>query len=363
MPKLIGNHFNRMINLKSNWHPGEKWVASCNLMPKTRLGIMLAALLVGAVARGAEPAPEMEHRGHIKGLQGSYISVVHRDGKYYFFGNVIGESTPGLTLSTGETPQAVGPGEVIAPNALIDDLTDASGQPDPTRMITRPSVRFSEKEQRYYAIIHVARGYPPADGRCYPALLVSKTANPKGGWVYKGQFKGEPAALYGPPKRSWTSGMAFLLNDQPSATIDHARPLANKLVLYNEFGGHGNNLLYSNAGIEWFFYRDSEKKIVEFMPKEFAEDVTWCFSSVAQTPDGYFMYISSRWTKQGPAGHRFLYSKDGLAWKQIKAYPLGPKNFSIFYDAEKNLLYIMPTIVNRPPYGKDLYVMTPRPFD
>lgn len=181
--------------------------------------------------------PKLENLGAIKGLQGSYISLVHRGGEFQFFGNCIDKTIPGLTLFTGTSPSAVGSGEIIAPNSIITDLLDSSGQPDATRMITRPVVRFSEKEQRYYAIVHVARSYPPSDGRVYPALLVSKTADPRKGWIYKGQFKGEPETLFGPPKASWTSGMAFFLNDKSGDAIDHVHPFANKFTMYNEFGG------------------------------------------------------------------------------------------------------------------------------
>jgi hypothetical protein len=326
------------------------------------VGILLVVSFWPAGAQAEDPPVPMEHRGTIRGLQGSYISMVHRGGEYQFFANALGTNTVGLVLFAGTTPNAVGPGEVIAPNSLIDDLPTSSGQPDPTRMITRPVVRFSEKDQRYYAIVHVSRGYPPSNGRVYPALLISKTADPRKGWDYKGQFKGEPATLYGPTAAEWTSGMAFLLNDQPSGTIDHTHPLANRFVLYNDFGGRGLKLLYSSDGTEWFFYRDSEKKIVEIMPKSFEEDQVWIFSSAVQTPVGYFMYVSARWTDNGPAGHRFLYSKDGLTWKQIESKPQGPKNFSLAYDAEKNQLYVMPTTVGHLPYAKDLYVMTPKDF-
>lgn len=341
----------------------------CKLLACKSKAMGVLALMLGVAAWSGSalaetiPLPPSEYRGLIRGLQGSYISVVHRGEEYQFFGNASGETTPGLMLFTGPTPSVVGDGELIAPNALIDDLMDASGKPDPTRMFTRPVVRFSSKEQRYYAIIHVSRGYPPSNGRVYPALLVSKTADPRKGWSYKGQFKGEPATLFGPPHASWTSGMAFLLNENPDAAINHVNPLANKFVLYNEFGEHGLSLVYSNDGIEWWFYRDSERKIVNFMPKEFADDVDWIFSSAIRTPVGYFMYVSSVWTDKLPVRHRFLYSKEGLKWKQIRCSPQGPKNFSLGYDAEKNLIYIMPTTVASLPYAKELYVMPPKDFE
>ncbi len=340
------------------------FVAFC--LAVSSFGLTSAALLAEeAPARPEEPAfaPRLERIGLIKGLQGSYISIVRRGGEFQFFANCIGESTPGLVMFKGSSPGEVGPPELVAPNDLIDDLPDPAGKPDPSRMFTRPVVRFSEKEQLYYAVVHVARGYPPSDGCVYPALLVSKTADPAKGWTYKGRFKGEPAKQYGLPERSWTSGMAFILNDKHGDAVDHANPMGNKFVLYNEFGG-GLKLLYSNDGSEWFFYRDGDRKIVDMMPKEFQEsDGSWIFSSAVRTPEGYFMYVSYKWMQTGPAGHRFLFSKDGLSWTQIQALPPGPKNYSIAYDADKKLLYVMPTTVGSLPYAKELFTMDTKQFE
>lgn len=323
-----------------------------------RIGLLMMLLVAGTLPAAEAASLAFENRGNIKGLHGSYISIVHRGAEYQFFGNCIGEETPGLTMAVGTSPTEVGPAEVIASNALIDDLLTPAGEPEPTRMLTRPVVRFSEKEQRYYAIVHVARGYPPKDGRVYPAMLASKTDDPRKGWQYLGQFKGEPATLFGPSKGSWTSGMAFLLNDTAAKTIDHEHPLANRFVLYNEFGD-GLKLLYSLDGSEWFFFRDQHRKLVDIQPEAYRNDGGWIFASAVSAPAGYFMFVSYRWTNQGPAGHRLLYSKDGLEWRQLREFAQGPKNFSLAYDAAKDLLYIMPTVLGNLPYGKELHTLKP----
>jgi hypothetical protein len=195
----------------------------------------------------------------VKGFAGSYASMIRAGAQVMMFSNMSttrpGVGCPGVVLYTGTSLTTVKQAGTVAPNSMINDVFGPDGKTlHPDRMFTRVSVARGVKDTQFYAVAHVAAGYPPADGRVYLAFMTSPDGK---SWTYRGQFKGEPWTMYGPGKtRSWASALAFIVNDA-SAGLNTANPLASRFVLISDaYAGKRLSLLHSADGITWYFARD-----------------------------------------------------------------------------------------------------------
>ncbi len=283
----------------------------------------------------------------VEGLEGAYTSCVVPEGKpkqalawnnYNYLG-----LEAGISLFEGGWDR-MKPGDVVIKNSIINDLFNSEGELHEARFFTRPVVVYSKKEDRYYAIAHVAKGYPPEDGRVYPAFLSSEKGNPQK-WNYHGMLKGEIWERFGPGGENvWGSGMGFIVNDEGSAEIDHDDPAANRFLFYSDGYGSGLALLYSSTGEQWYFARDDddEGSIRDLRPTSL-KSAHLIFPTVIKTPRFYHCWATDGWP---PNGIWHLFSEDGLHWEvwdgsEEPEFPRKKrfKNLSVYYDAEQNQIH------------------------
>ncbi len=292
-------------------------------------------------------------------LYGSYSSCVVRNNNIEVWNNAKYQTLDGgITVFTGKEWDKFDKGKVVAPNRIINDLFDKDNKPHPSRMFTRPMVCFSKKDNMYYSISHVSKGYPPEKGRVYPAFLTSKTGE-KGDWRYHGMLKGEIWDEFGPGKKNiWSSGLGFVINDNLSNKCDHENPVNNRFLFYTDDYSKGGalNLLYSNNGEKWFFARDKKtKKILDLRPAQIKK-VNVNFPSVIKTENGFHCYLTEGWP---PNGIWHLFSKDGLNWKvwNNSTEPEIPrkqhlKNMSLYYDSANKTVHGLLTVCEKSKYNK-----------
>jgi hypothetical protein len=284
----------------------------------------------------------------MENLTGSYSSgVLKDDGTIQVWNNDHFETLDGgITVFTGQDWHHFDKGKVVAQHRIIDDLFDKQGELHPKRFFTRPSVVYSKKDKKYYSVTHVAKGYPPQDGRVFPAFLSSATGK-EGTWKYHGMFKGEIMDKFGAGKKAvWASGLGLVLNDNASSIVDHKFPVENRFIFYTDgyTKGPGMVLLYSATGKEWFFVKDNSGNIRNLKPDKL-KGVGLIFPSVVRTPEGFHGYSTQGWP---PKGIWRLFSKDGLEWQvwnnsNTPEIPANSyyKNMSLFYDPQSKLLHGM----------------------
>lgn len=316
----------------------------------------------------------------VDNLKGSYAHVVIANGTHYYFSNAAPKKkgvvwSQGFQLWQGSesSPNFI---KTVAPNSMINDLKLPNGTNDPTRMFTRGVTAVSKRDGKFYIIAHVARGYPPSDGRVVPALLVSKTSNPADGFIYKGKLVGDGFSFSG-----WTSGMTLFINDDAttaSGTFDDVNPMNNRFVFYNEMSG-GLRLFYSQDGSRWRVYKNKDKSLADIRPQgnRAIEPKSWIFNSGVKTPHGYFMYVSYNWiANKGPEGHHLMYSSNGIDWKIIGVNLSGgygpretrvagekhPKNVTLGYNEATNDVYVLVTKGSGGSYYKGLAKFKSRSF-
>lgn len=321
-----------------------------SFQPHRACALAFLACAFVSLLQAAPPIPETSTP--IETLPGSYTAMVRQGDKVYFFSeqlatgvpNASGKICPGINVYAAEGPGFTKAAflKTVAPNALINDLFSAPDQLDAARLVTRLGVAFSEKDQRYYALGYVSRSYPPSDGQVAPALYQSDTADPLGGWTYRGKI-----TLDGKPFKGFSSGNNLILNDNHGSTVNHAAPLENKFAHYIDL--KSLNLIYSNDGLEWFSAKNADGKPADLRPEHLRSDAGWIFPSAVRTKnDGYFLTITAGWP---PQGHRLLHSMDGLEWKQVGSDNLKTnfgglpksKNVSLTYDGKTDTLYFLIT--------------------
>jgi hypothetical protein len=304
----------------------------------------------------------------IKGFGGAYASILKLGPQVMMFSNhsmkaksapCPGASCPGIVLYTGNTTTNVTQAAVVAPNAMINDVfTAGTTTLAPKRMFTRPVVARSVKDNKFYAVAHVADDYPPGPSGVYPAFLSSPDGRK---WTYHGRFKGEPAAL----GRVWGSGMAFLVNDG-AGPLDTVNPLNNKFVFIEDsMAGRKLSLLYSADGLSWRFARDAAGAVRELAPPELLGESV-IFPSVAKTPKGYHMITSKNWPV---TAQRHLFSCDGLTWtllgspgsKGATFLSPGGKNTNLSYDAASSTVLALESYLTGSYYAKKLASFLPAP--
>jgi hypothetical protein len=306
----------------------------------------------------------------MENLTGSYSSsVLTGNGTIQIWNNDHFETLDGgITVYTGKNWLHFDKGNVVAQHRIIDDLFDNQGKLHPNRSFTRPSVVYSKKDKKYYSIAHVAKGYPPADSRVFPAFL-SSTSGESGTWHYHGMFKGEIMDSFGAGKKAvWASGLGFVLNDNASSTVDHKSPVENRFIFYTDgyTKAPGMVLLYSATGNEWFFVKDKSGNIRNLIPDKL-KGVGLIFPSVVRTPEGFHGYSTEGWP---PNGIWRLFSKDGLKWQvwndvNVPQIPRNVhfKNMSLFYDPQKKLLHGMLSVYKNGKYQKYHSILKTKPAD
>ena len=108
----------------------------------------------------------------VKGFAGSYASMVRAGAQVMMFSNMSttrpsecpGVGCPGIVLYTGTSLTTVKQAGTVAPNSMINDVFGPDGKTlHPDRMFTRVSVARGVKDTQFYAVAHIAPGYPPAD--------------------------------------------------------------------------------------------------------------------------------------------------------------------------------------------------------
>ena len=129
--------------------------------------------------------------------------------------------------------------------------------------------------------------------------------------------------------------------------------MRNKFVLVNDF--KGLNITYSKDGMNWHFYRDPQTDRIANIKPELYRRESFIFTSVVNTPKGFFMYKTGKWPS---SKHRLLFSKNGVDWKVIgfnnPDYKMAPeedrvaginkpKNINLAYDARANKVYLLIT--------------------
>lgn len=231
---------------------------------------------------------------------------------------------------------------LVLPNSLVTDMVGAQ--------ITRVCVVYSAKDKTFYGVVYVSKGYPPSDGRVFPAFVSSPTGL-AGSWVYHGQFGGEVGHLF--PAATWGSGMSLIVNDGAGA-LDPAHPSQNKFVFYADAFGPQLALLYSADGLSWNFYRNPAGAIAELLPVVLKGEQA-IFPSAVRTPSGWHMYYTNSWP---PKWHRHLVSQDGVAWSlhgtlAQTEFGSGVKNVNLAYNQFENRVYAMPTIFTGNVYPKN----------
>ena len=352
------------------------------------LAIVLV-LMVGfsADGEGFEVAGWKMPFERMEGLEGAYTSCVVLEGEqeqvfawnnYDYLG-----LEAGISRFEGNWNQ-MKPGDVVIKNSIIDDLFNSEGELHEARFFTRPVVVYSKKEDRYYAIAHVAKGYPPEDGRVYPAFLSSEKGNPDE-WNYHGMLKGEIWEQFGPGgTRVWGSGMGFVLNDEASNEINHEDPASNRFLFYSDGYGRGLVLLYSSTGEQWYFARDDGEednendddddeddeedddddddddnndndgehhRCIRDLRPAALESVNLIFPVVVKTHRYYHCWSTDGWP---PNGIWHLFSEDGLNWEiwgglEQPEIPRKKrfKNMSVYYDAQQDQIHGLLSVQHR----------------
>lgn len=314
----------------------------------------------------ADPIPSQSSQIHT--LPGSYVSLVRQGNDLYFFSEQVASGKPNAAdkICPGINAYAAsGNGltkakflKTVASISLINDLFSSPGTLDPQRLLTRLGVVFSEKDQKYYALAYVSRGYPPTDMKSSPAMFQSDTADLMGKWSYFGKIMPD-----GKPIPGLCSGGNLLLNENHGATVNHQAPLQNKFAHYIDMGPLA--LTYSNDGVEWFFYKDERGFPANLRPTAYQGDAQWIFPTVVRTKnDGFFMFITVGWP---PQGHRLFHSTDGLTWKVVGSGKVEKdvgglpeaKNISLAYDEPTDTIYLLITRTGSDHY-KNIVAVKPK---
>ncbi|RKY26555.1 MAG: hypothetical protein DRP83_04025 [Planctomycetota bacterium] len=339
--------------------------------------ILIASLLLGYVGSGlalaadkvlgdelAPPRPvaakhwEKPFSPDTCTIVGAYMTMV-RTGpdKYAAFVNTWGKLTDGLEMWTGTSLGNFKSDGVVVANSQIDDLPDKkTGKPYPKRCITRPFIDW-HPDHGFVGIVHVCRDYMPVDRRVYPALVTSKTG--KGGtWKYHGRLKGEIWNEFGDnaKKHVHSDGGGFFYQPDKPAGLNRENPLENRYVFFtSHYSSWGAvNILFSNDGKNWVFYRDAKGKIINLIPALAGKGMI--FPHVVKLgKNGWSMTLSERWP---PVAIWRLWSPDGLNWQLVGQQPeiiepkgLFVKNLSQWYDPKTGLLHGYLTVRSAKPDG------------
>jgi len=278
----------------------------------------------------------------IVGLHGAYTSCTDAEGQLVAWNNTRYQGLKGGISRFQGDWNTMKEGNVVIENSIINDLFDSENALHEDRFFTRPVVVFSKRENRYYAIAHVAKGYPPEDARVYPCFLSSEKGNPDT-WYYHGMLKGEVWDEFGPSgKTVWGSGMGFVINDEAQAEINHEKPASNRFLFYTDGYGKSLSLLYSSSGEQWFFARDEAGEIRELAPSSLHSQHL-IFPAVVKTPRYFHCWVTDGWP---PNGIWHLYSEDGLNWtvwgdSEEPKIPRNPryKNMNVYYDPVEDVIH------------------------
>ena len=282
----------------------------------------------------------------IPSLYGSYSTLIRRGEKRYeFWNNTIGDGPEdGIVRYVGTSPTEFGEPQVAIPHRIINDVFGADKKLSDKRRYTRPSVVYDPKDG-YFVVAHVCDGYPPRDGRVYPALIRSPSGEP-GTWTYHGMLKGEIYNEFGPGNPSrWADGRGLLYQPEKPAKLNRESPLDNRFLYFsNQYPGKGClALLYSSDAKEWYFHR-AEGKIVNLLPTELQGKGLIFPHVIRAGKHGWFCWLSEKWP---PIAIWRIHSKDGLDWKLfgdnqpeiVKPEDAMIKNLSAWYDPDADVMH------------------------
>jgi hypothetical protein len=358
-----------------------------------RLGSACCLLLWALVAgHGAEKkTPEFTWTGRWEktDLVAAYHSYIKmEDGRIACFENV-GDTAlnvaftrePGNLLTW--TPYA----QLMAFDAIFDlpDPTDPK-KPAANRFMTRPTV-VRLPGGNFLGLGVICRGYPAVDGLNYvvsytgtaesvnvveKALLAGREAPTSAMWKYQGKVRGPVGEYLAKqiPRTTYTDvGNLIFLPDGP-AKPDHARPTHNRFLLFANYLGSPEPkvnawewtvLCYSADGREWFFAKDSAGAVRNLTPL-YGSKKGYLFPFVFRhAADEWWMWRSGdiqgeeKFENKSCGVHEIYlyYSPDGLNWRLLRTdvswkdlpgtdgKPLGLKNMTIYYDAEKKQIHGM----------------------
>jgi len=363
-----------------------------------RLGLacwlVLWALVVGYGEEKKTPTFTWTGRWEKTDLLGAYHSYVKmKDGRIACF-----EDHGDTALNVAFTRE---PGNLLSWTPYVslmgfDAISDLPDPADPTkpaanRFMTRPTVvRLPGGD--FLGLGKICRDYPAVDGLDYvvsytgtaesvnvveKALLAGREPSRSAMWKYQGKVKG-PVGEYLDKQIPYSIyldvGSLIFLSDGP-AKPDHARPTRNRFLLYTNYlgspepkkdGWEWTVLCYSADGREWFFARDSAGAVRNLTPL-FGDKRGYLFPFVFRhAADEWWMWRSAdfqgeeKFEDKSYGIHEIFlyYSPDGLNWQLLRTdivskdflggngKPLGIKNMSIYYDAEKKQIHGMLSVRN-----------------
>lgn len=258
----------------------------------------------------------------------------------------------GLCVNHGTSPTQWRSWQLVAPNAIINDVLGPDGKPASSRMFTRPTYCY-HPDIGFLGLVCVAKGYYPSDGQLIPALVQSPTTQP-GTFHYLGKLGGEPMA-YGARRRVWTDGGSIFYQPDRPATWDPTNPLNHRYLVYLNGFGQSLALLYSVDRQHWRFFRRNGKivSLLPFLP------VGGCFPTVVRVrPNRWLAWMSLDWP---PRAIYRLVSDDGLNWRmhdssqpeiRREAWPSAIKAMRVWLDPDTQVLHGYVSVwVPARPYG------------
>lgn len=312
-------------------------------------------LTIGAgekeVRKEQTPVPALHWDGPFKPtpsvIYGSYCSILRiRDDRFEIWNNTVEDGPEdGLVRFVGTSPREFGARQIVIKHKIINDVFDAEGKLSAKKRFTRPSIVYHPKDG-YFAVVHVCDGYPPRDGRVYPASLTSKTGEPDT-WTYQGMLKGEIYEKYGPGKGKtarWADGRALFYQPEKPGQLNKEKPLENRFLFFsNQYPGSGClALLFSADAKSWHFHQKDDK-IVNLLPPDL-HSKGMIFPHVVRTAKhGWHAWLSEKWP---PIAVWHIHSPDGLSWQLFGKQPeiVKPegtmiKNVSAWYDDRADTIH------------------------
>lgn len=302
----------------------------------------LFLLVLVAAALGAKPAKKTKPppppppstvpwtlASTVRNDVGSYTPVVLLGG-----GNIrlyVNTTTDGSGLGTwwrrdGTWSTVGGTSLALSPAQAFDQ----SGTP-----FYRTSAVVRGASGNYYAIVHVGDGYPSPTG-FQPAWATS----PDGlTWTYHGRF-----LIDGSVPGFYASGASLIVQEEMPATVDHANPIDNRYLMWEDATGLAPLILcYSADGLNWYYHRDGTGTPVNMWPVAGDAPV---FPTACLGANGAF-HLIARDSWPGTA-LRHIYSHDGLTWKVLDMKspvdnPGYTKGTNLVYDPVTQTLHTLST--------------------
>ena len=250
------------------------------------------------------------------GIEGAYVSVIIRDGRYELWHNTWGDSLAEkqVVVNSGPDIRRLGKARPVCDATIIGDVFDPHGLQQPQKPDQLSSERGFTRTFMLYdpALGYVLfscnpPGYYPGSVPLLPSLTLSKTGEP-GSWICKGKLAGEPLAEAA-KRVIWSDGGSL-------HRLDDGRWRA----YVNGFGQVCAILGSATLDGPWAFLRDDKGEIREALP-DFPKGPHGggCFPTVLRVrPDEWHLWLTDTWP---PQSIWHFWSKDGIAWKLYGRQP------------------------------------------